>query len=280
MTQNAKDLAMNNTDARLLTYRFGYPIAFMERRALLEILHESLPDKSKIHANTGVIRVEQDESGAKVHTTEGHEYEADMVVGADGIHSKVRAEMWRMMGQTVTDKMAESEKESAFGTWPWMSCLLTWFSVLDMSTEFSCVFSHDVPEFRQGEQTLLLANGYTFFAIGSKGGAPGSNTVFWFLIWKLDRTYAYHEAPRYTTADAITFCEGRLQTEVKPGVPFARLWEKRQVINMLPLQEGLLQTWSHGRVVCIGDSAHKVIAPPEPLVTHASGHSLRRCCLC
>lgn len=114
-----------------------------------------------------------------------------------------------------------------------------------MTTDFSCVFgiSHNVSEFDLGEQMLQLAKGYTFFIIGSKGAAPGvNNVVFWFLIWKLDRTYAYHEAPRYTQADAVAFCEARLQTEVKPGVLFVRLWEKRQVINMLPLQEGLLGT--------------------------------------
>lgn len=129
-----------------------------------------------------------------------------------------------------------------------------------MCTDFSCVFgiSHNVPEFGLGEQMLQLANGHTFFIVGSKGETPGSNVVFWFLISKLDRTYAYHEAPRYTAADAVAFCEARLQTEVKPGVLFARLWEKRQIANMLPLQEGLLKTWSHGRVVCVGDSVHKV----------------------
>lgn len=130
-----------------------------------------------------------------------------------------------------------------------------------MTVDYSCAFgiSHDVPEIHPGEQLLQLANGHTIFVVGAKGQTPGSNIVFWFLIWKLDRTYAYHDAPRFTDEEAVSFCEARLQDEVKPGVPFERLWKRRYAINMVCLQESVLQTWAHGRVVCIGDSVHKVI---------------------
>lgn len=102
------------TDANSFSQlRLGYPIAFMERRGLLEILHNAPSDKSKIRVNTNVARIEKGEGGAKVLTTDGREYEADLVVGADGIHSTVRREMWRLMGQMVVSNMAESEKQSA-----------------------------------------------------------------------------------------------------------------------------------------------------------------------
>ncbi|PFH58953.1 hypothetical protein XA68_13019 [Ophiocordyceps unilateralis] len=39
---------------------FGYPISFMERRRLLEILYNALPDKTKIHTKKEVISVEPD----------------------------------------------------------------------------------------------------------------------------------------------------------------------------------------------------------------------------
>lgn len=105
-------MVVHDADASPLDPSMGYAITFMERQQLLEILHESIPDKSKIHVNKVVTRVEQTESGAQVHTADGHVYEADMVVGADGVHSKVLREMWRMMGQKVLNGMAESESKS------------------------------------------------------------------------------------------------------------------------------------------------------------------------
>ncbi|KAK8073460.1 hypothetical protein PG994_004359 [Apiospora phragmitis] len=210
---------------------FGYPIAFMERRGLLEILYEGLEDKTKIHLNKAVTHIEQNDAGAKVHTEDGQVYEGDIVVGADGIHSKTRREMWRMMGEPIVNGIAQSESKS-----------------------FSCVFgiSHDVPELEPGEQILLMSNGQTIFVMGSTG------VVFWFIVTQLDRRYEYHDAPRYTTQEAAAFCEARLDAEIKEGVSFECLWRKRHVFNMLPLQESLFQTWSHGRVVCIGDSVHKM----------------------
>lgn len=84
----------------------------MERRGLLEILYESLADKTKIHLNKAVTHIEQSDVGAKVHTEDGQVYEGDIVVGADGIHSKTLREMWRMMGEQVVNGIAQSESKS------------------------------------------------------------------------------------------------------------------------------------------------------------------------
>lgn len=126
-----------------------------------------------------------------------------------------------------------------------------------MSVGFSCVFgiSQDVPELQPGEQILRMCHGSTIFVMGSTG------VIFWFIVTELDRRYEYHDAPRYTDEEAAAFCEARLDAVVKEGVTFECLWRKRHVFNMLPLQESLFQTWSHGRVVCIGDSVHKVSHP-------------------
>lgn len=84
----------------------------MERKGLLEILHHGIADKSKIHLNKAVTQIEQSDAGAKVHTEDGQVYEGDIVVGADGIHSKTIREMWRMMGEPVVNGIAQSESKS------------------------------------------------------------------------------------------------------------------------------------------------------------------------
>lgn len=43
-----------------------------------------------------VVNIESTPDGVTVRTSHGHVYQGDLVVGADGVHSRVRAEMWRL----------------------------------------------------------------------------------------------------------------------------------------------------------------------------------------
>jgi 2-polyprenyl-6-methoxyphenol hydroxylase-like FAD-dependent oxidoreductase len=79
--------------------RFGLPLAFLERRVLLDILYTSLPDPSRVLVGKSVVSVEQEHDGSNgmtVRTHDGSSYHGDLVVGADGVHSRVRQEMWRL----------------------------------------------------------------------------------------------------------------------------------------------------------------------------------------
>lgn len=70
-------------------------MACLDRQQLLQVLYQSFPNKSNIHAGKDVIRVDQQDSHVLVHTADGCTYEGDLVVGADGVHSRVRTQMWR-----------------------------------------------------------------------------------------------------------------------------------------------------------------------------------------
>jgi 2-polyprenyl-6-methoxyphenol hydroxylase-like FAD-dependent oxidoreductase len=69
----------------------------LERKNLLAIMYAAQPDKAKLHVNKEVIKIEQGDNGVKVATSDGSEYEGDIVVGADGVWSKVRQLMWNAM---------------------------------------------------------------------------------------------------------------------------------------------------------------------------------------
>lgn len=83
----------------------GYDLCFTERRIALEILHEHIKSKDKIFTSQKVEKIEHVDGGVKLHTKEGRVFEADIVVGADGIHSPVRAQMW---------KAAQDDNSTAF----------------------------------------------------------------------------------------------------------------------------------------------------------------------
>lgn len=73
----------------------GYPVLFLDRRMLVEVLYEKIQDKSKVITSQRVQSIENGTSSVTVTTTTGETYTGNIVVGADGIHSKVRQEMWK-----------------------------------------------------------------------------------------------------------------------------------------------------------------------------------------
>lgn len=85
----------------------------MERKKLLETLYSAIQSKSKVCVDTTVSRIEQqpqDSGRVRVHTTEGNVYEADLVVGADGVHSAARAELWETANWMRPDMITTKEK--------------------------------------------------------------------------------------------------------------------------------------------------------------------------
>lgn len=75
--------------------RHGYSPVFLDRRMLIEILYNKIQDKSKVLTSQRVQRIEHSDSSVTVHTTSGETFTGDIVIGADGIHSTVRQEMWK-----------------------------------------------------------------------------------------------------------------------------------------------------------------------------------------
>ncbi|KAJ0275259.1 hypothetical protein Brms1b_006614 [Colletotrichum noveboracense] len=66
------------------------------RQMLLQVLYDNLKQKNKVNPSKRVNKIDLSEKGVTVYTTDGSIYEGDIVVGADGIHSTVRSEMWRI----------------------------------------------------------------------------------------------------------------------------------------------------------------------------------------
>ncbi|KAG7432175.1 FAD-dependent monooxygenase andE [Fusarium oxysporum f. sp. raphani] len=76
--------------------RVGYPSIFIDRQMLLQVLYRNLKHKDRVLTKKRVSRVELVDGGVQAYTQDGSVYEGDIVVGADGIHSAVRDEMWRL----------------------------------------------------------------------------------------------------------------------------------------------------------------------------------------
>lgn len=121
--------------------------------------------------------------------------------------------------------------------------------------EYACIFgiSDGIAELTPGRQVMRFGNGWTLAVIPSRQGQ-----VFWFIVQKLDREYQYGSAPRFAPEDAAEQCSKLARLPIHGDVRFDDLWQRRKAVNMAALEENVFQTWSCGRLVCIGDSIHKV----------------------
>ncbi|KAL3464879.1 hypothetical protein BJX64DRAFT_275549 [Aspergillus heterothallicus] len=216
--------------------RFGRPMAFLTRQELIQVLHSSFEDASHIHVNQKVARVQQGKDRIRVVTEDGLSYEGDLVVGADGVHSKVRSEMWSFSNSPDLARISLREHKA-------------------LTVEYSCIFgvSSAITGLEVGEQVASFHDGLTVMTYQGLGGR-----VYWFVIEKLDRKYTYPHIPRFTQQDAINGCERLGGVWLRNTVHFQDVWANRETFAMTALEECVLRPWHSGRIVCIGDSIHKM----------------------
>jgi 2-polyprenyl-6-methoxyphenol hydroxylase-like FAD-dependent oxidoreductase len=76
--------------------RTGYFPWLMERKSILLAMYERISKKEKVLLNKRVKGIEYVNSKPVVSCTDGTIYHGDVIVGADGVHSVTRSEMWRL----------------------------------------------------------------------------------------------------------------------------------------------------------------------------------------
>lgn len=77
---------------------------------VLQVLYENIKDKTKILTGKRVQTVELKADGVVVKTADGSVYTGDILVGADGIHSQVRSEMWRLADELSPGWIPSNER--------------------------------------------------------------------------------------------------------------------------------------------------------------------------
>ena len=92
--------------------RHGYPAGFLPRQKLLELLYSHVPDKSKLLPGKRVSRIVHSETGVRVITQDGEEFQGDIAIGADGTHSVVRREIWDLADKLKPGLITEEERNS------------------------------------------------------------------------------------------------------------------------------------------------------------------------
>ncbi|KAJ5363925.1 FAD/NAD(P)-binding domain-containing protein [Penicillium cataractarum] len=220
---------------RIIHKRFGFPIAFLDRQKLLEILYRGYPDHSKIRLGEKVTAIETSSKGATVTTANGTIYRGHLVVGSDGVHSKVRQEIWRDIEKfSLSPKITKEKSKNSL--WGLNNMIYTGLTV-----EFRCIFG--ISSAIKGLKVELnaLFDGLTIVTIQGK-----NSRLYWFVIQKLDKKYTYPACPRYSNHDTSVAAEELRNIQFYHNLTFGQLWDSRETASMTALEENTFETWYHG----------------------------------
>ncbi|KAF2208233.1 hypothetical protein CERZMDRAFT_114748 [Cercospora zeae-maydis SCOH1-5] len=231
----------------LLEPRLGYGVSFLDRQLVLRAAADTLEariaatGRGQVLLNQRLARIEHLDTGVKVFCQDGTVHEGDVVVGCDGVNSRVRSEMWRIADIQDAGAFSKEEKNK-------------------MTAEYMCLFgisTHVTGMENPGWADLTYDKGKAFLVITGK-----DKRVFWFYFEKMSKVHRHTDPtfPKFTREDAERVARENAWRMVKENVSLGDLWEKRVSYTLVPMEEALFEKWAWGRIATIGDCAHKMTA--------------------
>ncbi|KAL2850277.1 hypothetical protein BJY01DRAFT_245590 [Aspergillus pseudoustus] len=180
-----------------------------------------------------LVAVSSDSTFATVQAEDGSTVKAEVVIGADGVHSCVRRHIDCMTSTPLL---------------PWLP------GEESLSSEFACVYgiSDPVPGVYAGESYSLYCEHAAVIAFTGRGGR-----LFWFAVEHLGQALPYAETLHYTASDAEKTCLSVAHLQMNATACFGDVWENHTAAFKVGIEEGMAPTWVANRAVIVGDSAHK-----------------------
>jgi hypothetical protein len=234
--------------------RAGYKFSFLDRRELIQALYDNLQDKSKVYVSKELVKVDHLDGEVRVITKDGTIFTGYIVVGADGVHSQTRAEMWRIA----------EEEDPSYGSQRLADCTVIspfeiMFDVTDRLLAISCTYRckfgisdcpEDIPK-ETGFKSFHKNHSYL-----CQSGREGK--FYFFAFIKNPQKTVGRSIPRYTADDERAMVDEYGEDIIRPGLTFSDIYQRRRHAVLVPLQEDVLNRCFYKRAILIGDSFYKV----------------------
>ena len=209
---------LQRTETAAISHKYGPDNVSIERGVLLELLMSALGPEKIVHTGRTCRHFEQNDSGVKVWFEDGSTEEGDFLVGADGVHSKIR----------------EALLPNAIPRYAGYTC---WRAVV------------------QAEPDLLHYDPNVFIETWGRKGRFGlvplsNNRIYWFVC--LNAKAPDSPLRTYTARDLMKIFEG--YHEPIPQI-LAQTSDhhmlQHDIYDLPPISR-----FAFGRVVLLGDAAH------------------------
>jgi 2-polyprenyl-6-methoxyphenol hydroxylase-like FAD-dependent oxidoreductase len=82
--------------------------------------------------------------------------------------------------------------------------------------------------------------------------------IFFFVFIKQDKTYQWPALPKFTKTDMHNQAAALAHLPVNDNVLFGEIWANKIRADLINVEEGVFKHWHSGRIVLVGDAAHKV----------------------
>ncbi|EKG22567.1 Monooxygenase FAD-binding protein [Macrophomina phaseolina MS6] len=224
------------TFSERLEQKVGYPQIFIDRQTLLQVLFDNLKFKDRVVTRKRVTRIDKAEGYVHVQTQDGCTYTGDIVVGADGVHSTVRKEMWRNASEAGSDLFHPDEESR-------------------LQSDSKCIFgiSKRPPALQAGPiQINAFFNGRNYMMLS----APGDR-LYWFLFNGMEKASG-RGIPKFTKQDEAHLAEQYHGDSITKTTTFGDIYANRLCSTLVAIEEHVFARWHFGRIITIGDAAHKV----------------------
>ncbi|KAL2867491.1 FAD-dependent oxidoreductase [Aspergillus lucknowensis] len=210
----------------------GLRKSFLRALGLMKTLYGRIQEKDSVHASKRVVSVSSTDSFATIVAHDGSSVTAEVVVGADGVRSRVRG----FIDSAVRKPVTPSEEA--------------------LSTELSCVFGISTPVSGvvEGDAYSLYCEHASVLLFTGKEGA-----LYWFVVEHLGKACPFQETPRYTARDTDESCQSVAHLPISSTACFGDVYKNRITAFKVGLEEGMAPTWHEARAVLVGDSGHKMV---------------------
>ncbi|KAJ5116194.1 hypothetical protein N7456_000542 [Penicillium angulare] len=237
---DGKKLGKSTPFGYLMESLFGYAPLFLERRQILELLYNNLRDNSKIRVATEVTKIDEINDSVVIELKDGSTVRGDILVGADGVHSRIREEIWR-----IADKETQGQYNSA----RLRDCEVS------VSCNYRCMFGITTrpKEYPGGDLVKSYHRGRSYLLVD----AP-DNKLFFFAFRKNPKMTVDHEVQRYTQQDFDALADELSGDVLFDHVTFGDVLAQVHQATLVPLEEFVLDKCFYKRAILIGDSFHKL----------------------
>jgi 2-polyprenyl-6-methoxyphenol hydroxylase-like FAD-dependent oxidoreductase len=200
--------------------KLGQQSAGVQRADLLAVLWHALDDRV-IQRGATCISYEQDENGVTAHFAHGRQVRGDLLIGADGINSTIRAQC---LG------MAEPRYAGYVG----------WGSDAKL----------DIPQYAPGTMVISHGRGSAFGIIPA-----GPGTVAWFGTVRTTVGAGRQDAPDERKRQLLE----RFRNWHAPIEAILEATDASSIIRTDIQDREPVERWGEGRVTLLGDAAHPLI---------------------